>query len=80
MESARSLLNRIKKGDVSDGFSFRDIYHGKHWSKLSSTDQVSNAVKILEDLGWIRSKIIKTSGWNSIEVSIHPKLLNKENR
>jgi hypothetical protein len=58
----------------------RDVYHGKHWSKLSTSDQVSTAVKILEDLGWVRSKIIKTPGRNSVEISIHPKLLNKENK
>ena len=76
MESARALLNRIKKGDILNGFSLRDVYHGKHWSKLTTADQVSNAIKVLEELGWVRSKIIKTGGRDSVKVFIHPQLLN----
>ncbi|NGX41569.1 MAG: hypothetical protein KR126chlam4_01411 [Candidatus Anoxychlamydiales bacterium] len=63
----RGLLN---------GFSLRDVYHGKHWSRLNTPDQVSSAVRVLEEFGWVRSEIIKTPGRNSVKVSIHPQLLN----
>jgi len=28
--AARAFLYRIKKGDILNGFSLRDVYHGKH--------------------------------------------------
>jgi hypothetical protein len=74
MESARVLLERIRKGDLSDGFSPRDVYHAKHWSKLNTAEQVISAIKILEDFGWVRTEAAKTSGRPSTKVIIHPQL------
>lgn len=68
MESARALLERIKKGDLSDGFSPRDVYHAKHWSKLNTAEQVTSAIKILEDFGWVKIEAAKTSGRPSTKV------------
>ena len=72
MESARVLLSHIKKGDLLDGFSFRDVYYAKHWSRLETPEQVGNAIRILEDLGWVKSEGVKTSGRPSTRVRIHP--------
>ncbi|MGB7977595.1 MAG: DUF3987 domain-containing protein [Chlamydiales bacterium] len=74
MESARALLERIKRGDLSDGFSPRDVYHAKHWSKLDTAEQVANAIKLLEEFGWVRTETTKTIGRPSTKVSIHPQL------
>ena len=74
MESARALLSRIKKGDLSDGFSSRDVYHAKHWSNLDNAEMVNNAINILEEFGWIKNEIIKTRGRSSVKVVIHPRL------
>jgi hypothetical protein len=54
LEGARSLLNHIKKGDLSDGFTIRDIYR-KGWASLSTVKEASDAVEHLLDLGWIMS-------------------------
>ena len=32
---ARALVQRIQSGDVTDGFTLRDVYHGRHWSMLA---------------------------------------------
>lgn len=53
MESARALLAKIKKGDVSDGFSPYTVYCGKHWSNLETPEKVNAAIKVLEDFGWV---------------------------
>jgi hypothetical protein len=75
MESARALLERIKNGDLPSEFSPRDVYHSKHWSKLSKADQVSNAIKVLEDFGWVRtSTVTKSTGRPSSKVLVHPQL------
>jgi putative DNA primase/helicase len=72
MESARALLRRIKNGELPDGFSFRDVYYSRHWSKLDTPEQVKDAIRVLEDLGWVRSEAAKTNGRPSTRVRIHP--------
>ncbi|HVF02189.1 MAG TPA: YfjI family protein [Rubrobacteraceae bacterium] len=51
MEEGRALLERIRKGDVKDASSVRDIYRGRHWSKLSTSEEVSAAAAVLEEYG-----------------------------
>lgn len=77
MESARALLYRIQKGDLADGFSFRDVYHAKHWSKLESAEQVTNAINILKEFGWVRTETVKTPGRSSVKVMAHPNIRRK---
>jgi putative DNA primase/helicase len=49
MAAANALLSRIKKGQVGNGFSIRDVYrHG--WSHLGTTKDVSGAIEILMDM------------------------------
>ena len=55
MESARAFLHRIKKGDVLNGFSLRDVYHGKHWSRLNTPDQVQ--LEFLKSLVGLEAKL-----------------------
>ena len=74
VQSARALLERIRKGDLTDGFSPREVYHARHWTYLNSAEQVTNALKLLEEFGWIKMETIKTSGRPSIKVHIHPEL------
>lgn len=74
MDSARNLLEHIKKGDLSDGFSPRDVYHAKHWSKLENTEQVNNAIKILEEFGWVKVEVRQDIGRPSKKVFVHPGL------
>lgn len=71
MQSARVLLERIKKEDVTDHFSPRDIYR-KCWSHLTSPDMVHQAIKILIEFGWLKEKISQEN--KSKMLSIHPKL------
>ncbi len=74
MESARALLERIQAGDLSDGFSIREVYHARHWSKLDSMEKVTNGVKILEEYGWVRCESLKSGGRPSMIVRLHPQL------
>lgn len=74
MDSARSLLDRIKKGFLVDGFSSRDVYHGKHWANLDDAEKVENAIKVLEEFGWVKSESLKTLGRPAKRIWIHPQL------
>src|SRR5215218_2884528 len=74
MEGARALLERIRKGDVKDGSSARDIYRGRHWSKLSTPEEVNAAVAVLEDYGWLRVEKVETGGRPTTRIRLHPTL------
>jgi Protein of unknown function (DUF3987) len=73
MEGARALLDHIRKGDVGDGDSTRSIYR-KHWSKLSTPDEVMSACSVLEDFGWLRLETVKTDGRATTRLRLHPAL------
>jgi len=73
MDGARALLDRIRKGDVSDGNSTRSIYR-KHWAKLSTPDEVNCACGVLEEFGWLRMEGIKTGGRSTTRIRLHPSL------
>ena len=74
MEAARALLQRIRKGDVKDGSSARDIYRGRHWSKLSTPEEVTVAAAVLEDYGWLRVEKVETGGRPTTRIRLHPTL------
>jgi len=74
MQSARALLKRIRQGDLPDTFSKRQIYHGKHWSHLETSEKAEGALAILEELGWVKVEKTSTKGRPSIEVTVHPEL------
>jgi hypothetical protein len=71
MEGARALLDRFRKGDVSDGDSTRSVYR-RHWSKLSTPEEVSSACSVLEEFGWLRIEAVKTSGRSTSRLRLHP--------
>ena len=74
MEGARALLERIRKGDVSDGDSTRSVYR-RHWAKLSTPDEVSGASQVLEEFGWLRVEAAKTGGRSTTRLRLHPSLI-----
>ncbi|MDH5325332.1 MAG: YfjI family protein [Gammaproteobacteria bacterium] len=73
MESARELLKRIKKHEVANQFTARDIYRNG-WTKLSRSADVAAALEVLEDFGWVRSEVIPTTGRSQNVFYIHPSL------
>jgi len=78
MEGARALLKRIRKGDVKNGSSAREIYRGRHWSKLSTPEEVSAALAALEDYGWLRVQKVETGGRPTTRLRLHPSLRGGE--
>ena len=52
--AAKAILSHVRKGDLTDGFTARDIHrHG--WSHLADRDQVQAGLNLLCDLDWIRA-------------------------
>ena len=50
--AAKAILSRIRKGDLIDGFTARDV-HQRGWSNLSDRGQVQAGLDLLCDLDWI---------------------------
>ena len=72
---ARALVQRIQQGDVADGFTVRDVYHGRHWSMLADASQVQLAVDELVELGWLRVEEVPTLGRPAMLHRINPKAM-----
>jgi hypothetical protein len=53
--AAKAILQRIRKGDLTDGFSTRDVLR-PNWSMLDDRDQVADALRLLVDYGWLREE------------------------
>jgi hypothetical protein len=52
--AAKAILSHIRKGNLADGFSARDV-HQRGWSNLADRDQVQAGLNLLSDLDWIRA-------------------------
>ena len=72
MESAAALLEKLRNGEVKDGDTIRSIYHARHWSKLKNANQVRKAIRILEDLLFIKTVKEKTGGRPIIRIYKNP--------
>jgi putative DNA primase/helicase len=76
LESAKNLLNKIKKGSIIEGVSIREVY-SHHWSFLTSPNEVKDATEILENHGYIKLEKKGTFGRPSSIIKINPSLFKK---
>jgi putative DNA primase/helicase len=77
--AAKAILARILKGDLSDGFTARDIYQ-RDWSNLSDREAVQAGLDLLLDLDYIAASTPITSpvgGRPKVTYTINPKGLSK---
>ncbi|PLS84864.1 MAG: hypothetical protein CYG60_15595 [Actinobacteria bacterium] len=73
--AARNLLDRVDAGDVAHGAKVRDIYNHQ-WAGLATKEEVSAALKVLEEHGWVRRATVRPKGGGrpSEVVHVHPEL------
>ena len=50
----------MRKGDIKELFTIRDIYYGKHWSGLGTPKQVEEVVEYLVERHYLVSKVVKS--------------------
>jgi hypothetical protein len=72
---AENILRRIRKGDLQNGFTERDVYR-PGWSGLRDRDGISAALKLLADYDWLRAEKVETGGRPSILWWANPAVLN----
>ena len=69
---ARALMQRIKRGEVSNPFTPRDVYL-KHWANLGTPEEAHDAVRYLTDLDYLRKEDRPTGGRPKAAIWINPK-------
>jgi putative DNA primase/helicase len=72
--AGKALARRIRKGELKDGFTLRDLYR-KHWTGLSEKDAVEQATDLLLDLGWLLETVEETGGRTKVRYRINPAVL-----
>jgi hypothetical protein len=78
LERARSLLEHIRSGEVTDGTSAYAILR-HHWSRLTEPEEVTDAIKMLEVYGWARlERVSKGQGRPSDVIRVHPNLTSAQ--
>ena len=73
--TAAALLARIRKGDLVDKFSLRDVLR-REFSNLSDKTQVNAGLELLDDLGWLKSMKLDTGGRPKIVFIVNPRALD----
>jgi putative DNA primase/helicase len=72
--AARRLAAKIRKREVSEAFTRRDIIR-KGWSGLTTTEAIQGAINVLIELGWLREvRRTATGGRSSVAYIINPQL------
>lgn len=74
---AKSLLKKLKQGDLVDGFSLRDVYR-KGWSGLTTANDAGESLAELVERGWLKEEKVPGSpqgGGSTARYRIHPTLL-----
>jgi hypothetical protein len=70
--AAKAILGHIRKGDLADGFSARDILQ-RDWSNLTDRDQVQAGLSLLVEHDWIAAETVKTGGRPKTILRINPR-------
>jgi len=78
LTSAYELLDRIKKGQVLDGFNPRDDIQRREWEGLRSGGEIEAAIELLVKYGHLKVIEEPTNGRPKRIVRIHPELLRQK--
>ena len=71
--AAKRLVARIRKGDIKDGFTERDVYKND-WSGLDR-ESVKKALTVLVEHGWLSPQVEQTAGRSKTVFRINPRVL-----
>jgi putative DNA primase/helicase len=77
VEAARSLLNRIRRGDLNSPFKLREVYR-RGWAHLADFEAAKGAADALEIRGYLRPIELPTGllgGRPSAEYHVNPTVL-----
>ena len=70
--AAKTILGKIRKRDLQDGFTARDVYQ-QGWSNLSDKSQVQAGLDLLADFDSLAPIRRETGGRPSVVYSVNPR-------
>jgi len=70
-DAANAVLRRIRKGDLRDGFTARDVKR-HDWQGLTTSESVDGALQLLVDHHWLTEQRRDTQGRPSVEYRLNP--------
>jgi hypothetical protein len=70
--AARSILARIRKRHLADGFTARELWRN-NWSGLDDLERVKGGLVLLADLNWVSPTITPTLGRARTTYAINPR-------
>ena len=77
LRAAQALSTKIKNGNLSDGFTLRDVRRHQ-WRSLTSDDVIGAALDWLEDENWVRSESTggtgPGTGRRTLRYRLHPSI------
>ena len=73
MEAAREIIRHIRRGEIKDGFTPKEIYR-KHWSRLTTPEELRAGLEVLEEYEWLTIRKISTGGRPSEIIILNPRI------
>ena len=76
-EAAKTIIARIRKGDLTDGFTARDV-HQRDWSGLTIAETVQAALDLLVKHKWLKEQMTGTGargGRPTTKYQINPRMM-----
>lgn len=73
-EAARAIWRRVRKGDLPQPFTARDIQR-KSWSGLNDLERIESGLEALVNAYWLRAEKVDTGGRPSVLHHVNPKAL-----
>ncbi|MFI5342770.1 MAG: DUF3987 domain-containing protein [Chlamydiales bacterium] len=77
-KAAKELLEHIKKGDLIQPFTIRDVYHKHHWSGMATPNEVEEVLEFLTEKGYLGLAVVQTNGRPSRKYWWHPKIMETD--
>lgn len=71
IEGAKSLVQKLKKGELESPFTVRQV-HRKHWSGLATSQEAEAACALLVDHGYLREVEIRGKGRPMVQYMLNP--------
>jgi putative DNA primase/helicase len=72
--TAKLILARIRKRDLPDGFTARDVQR-KGWSGLTDLDALKAGLELLADLDCLATETTETGGRRRVSYAINPRVV-----
>jgi hypothetical protein len=74
LKTAVDLLQRIRQGEIKEPFTTRDVYYKRHWSGLSTAEEVEEVLDYLVEKNYLASSFVKTTGRPTTKYWVNPKI------